>query len=648
MAGHAGPSHAHAGFGREDLERSISHRFEEIVRRDPTRPALEVSRRAFTYQELNRAANRVAHAILEREGHRASPVAILTEDGAFTVGAILGVLKASGTFVVMDPAFPHARLRAMLEDSQAGLLVTDGPSAALGRELAAGARAVLNAEELDPGLSTDDPALHVPPDAFAYIVYTSGSTGEPKGIIHNHRNLLHTIMNYTQSFAITAEDRLTLLHSCSFSSGLMDTFCAILNGASLHPFDLRKEGTAHLPAWLEAQRITIYSHLPSAFRQLASALTGRERFPCLRLIAVGSEPVTARDVDLYRRHFSPPCRFVNRLGTTETNNFRLYFVDRETPIEAGLVPAGYAVPDKDVLLLDEAGEAVEIGGIAEIAVRSRYLSPGYWQRPTLTREAFLPDPSGGGERIYRTGDLGVMRPDGCLVHLGRKDFQVKVRGHRIEVAEIEKVLLELHTIKEAAVVGRPDRRGDQRLVAYVVPAGAVAPTLGDLRRTLEARLPDFMVPSTFVMLEGLPRTPNGKIDRRALPAPPTNRPDLGYPYAPPMTPVEERLAGIWAEVLDMDRVGVHDHFLDLGGHSLLATQVLSQVLRVFARDLPLRSLFEARTVAAMAAVIAERQVGSDDGAADRLLAEVERLSEQEAERLLADEAARAGHPGRAS
>jgi acyl-coenzyme A synthetase/AMP-(fatty) acid ligase len=227
-------------------------------------------------------------------------------------------------------------------------------------------------------------------------------------------------------------------------------------------------------------------------------------------------------------------------------NFRKFFIDQGTSIMGSIVPVGYAVEDNEVLLLDEAGHDVGFNRVGEIAVRSRYIAPGYWCRPDLTDTTFLPDPAGGDARIYRTGDLGLMLSDGCSLHLGRKDFQVKIRGHRVEVAEVETALLDRGDIKEAVVVAREDRPGDQRLVAYLVPAGHLGPTVGELRGFLRAKVPDYMIPTAFVVIDALPMTLTGKVDRRALPAPGRARPGLASPFAAPYTPTERRLARIWA------------------------------------------------------------------------------------------------------
>jgi hypothetical protein len=327
-------------------------------------------------------------------------------------------------------------------------------------------------------------------------------------------------------------------------------------------------------------------------------------------------------------------------------------VDDQTPIPGSVLPIGYAVEDTEVLLLDDERREVVAGEIGEIAVRTRFASPGYWRRPELTRERFLLDPEGSDARVYLTGDLGRVLPDGCLVHVGRKEHHVKIRGQRIETAEIERALLDLDTIREAVVVVREgkeestsdsvdgDRRGvtgkgEPRLVAYLVPASWPAPTVSALRRALAQQLPDAMLPSAFVVLDGLPLNANGKVDRHALPALDGTRPELSVPYAPPRSPMEEVLTGIWAEVLELEQVGIHDDFLELGGHSLLATQVLSRVRSAFRVQLSQQALLGAPTVAEMAVEVARSPVeGTGGEGIDALLLELEQLSEEEARQFL--------------
>jgi acyl-coenzyme A synthetase/AMP-(fatty) acid ligase/acyl carrier protein len=311
---------------------------------------------------------------------------------------------------------------------------------------------------------------------------------------------------------------------------------------------------------------------------------------------LGGEPVYRRDVELFRRRVGSHCILVNRLAFTEASVAAQYFITAETELPASAVPVGRPADGMEILVLGEDGQAAGLEEVGEIALRSRHLSPGYWRRPDLTAQAFLPGPNGNGLRTYRTGDLGRLRADGLLEYAGRKDFRVKVRGYTIEVAEVEAALLEIGGVKSAVVLAREDQRGDQRLVAYLVPAGA-PPTAGELRTRLGDRLPDFMVPTAFVMLDAFPVTSTGKLDRLALPAPDLAQVETANGYAAPRTVTETTVAAIWAEVFALDRVGIHDDFFALGGHSLLAGQIVARIRRAFGVELPLGSLFDAPTVA---------------------------------------------------
>jgi acyl-coenzyme A synthetase/AMP-(fatty) acid ligase/acyl carrier protein len=344
---------------------------------------------------------------------------------------------------------------------------------------------------------------------------------------------------------------------------------------------------------------------------LVATIKEGQWFPKLRLIALGSEPLLVRDVVLYKQHFSPNCILVNRLGSTEALNFCFYFIDQQTEFSSHTVPAGYPVNDKEVLLIDEAGAPVGPGSIGEMTVRSPYLSPGYWHKPELTEKVFLADLEGGENRIYLTGDLGLIRPDGCLEYFGRKDFQIKIRGHRVELSEIEAALLNMDDLKEAAVMAVKDEAGELRLVAYIVPEQGGLVSAHRLYLFLKERLPNYMAPAAFVLLDSLPVNANGKLDRRALSAYDHQLQPLvaANAFVAPTTSTEERLAAIWATLLKLDRVGIQDDFFALGGHSLLGTQLMSRLKDAFGVDLPLASLFEAPTIAELGQLIEQMKNG---------------------------------------
>ena len=630
------PTGTFVPFPIEALNQSIPERFEKQVRLFPNRLAVKTRHHLFTYDQLNRKANRLAHALIERRGGGEENIAIMLEHGALQLIAILGVLKAGKTYVPLDPSYPHKRLAYMLADSRAELVISNQANRFLADTLAQNVP-VLDIDGLDSRLSTDNLNVFCSPRKQAFITYTSGSTGKPKGFSQTHCNIILDAMNYTNGGHFCVDDRFLLIASLSFVASVRTIYSALLTGASLFPFDLKKEGLTLLADWLMRNEITIYRSVPTVFRHFTASLTGAEAFPKLRLIYLGGEPVYKKDVDLYRKYFSEDCILVNRIGGGEASTFCSYFIDKKTVIKGNYVPVGYVVPYKEVMLLGEVQQGKDDSSIGEIGVRSNFLSPGYWNRPDLDRIAFLPDPGGGNLRVFRTGDLGSILSDGCLIHLGRKDFQVKIRGFRIETAEIELALVKHAAIKEAVVRPWESKPGDQRLVAYLVTAEKQAPTVTELRSFLAKVLPEYMIPSIFMTLDALPLNTSGKIDRLALPAPGRLRPLLDKAYVAPYTPMEKKLAEIWAQVLDLDQVGIIDNFFELGGHSLLATQIISRVVATFRINVSLKSLFQASTVTDMAVVITQKKaekVASKDF--DRILSEVESFSEKEAHRRFAD------------
>ena len=565
------------------------------------RVAVKTMECTLTYAELNRAANRVAQTILSQRGEGEEPIALLVEQGITAVVMLLGVLKAGKFYVPLNPSYPRARLVDAVSDVEPALILSSSLHFSLACDLALGKCHVVNYGSLDASRSELDPKLKISPDALGYLFYTSGSTGRPKGVPQSQRNILHQILTYSNGLHITADDRITMLHSHSFSASRLDIFSALLNGATLFPVSVAEAGITSLITLLKDDKITISHWIPTLFRHVLNVLGEHEQFPMMRVVVLGSEPVLLDDISLYKSHFAEDCTLVNRFGSTETGNICWNFFNHQSELSSDVVPAGYRVPGVDVFIIDEKGAKVPTGNVGEVCVQSRYLSNGYWNRPELTQAVFLPDPSGGDRGIYLTGDLGRMHADGCLDHLGRKDSQIKIRGFRIELGEIEAALQQHSMIHETVVVARDEIAGDKRLVAYVVTDQEAAPTTHELKSFLNQKLPEYMVPSAFVFLDSLPLTPNGKVDRKALPPPDPARPLVDQPCVAPRTPVEQLLASIWSEVLKFDKVGIHDNFFHLGGHSLLAIQVISRIRNDFRMDLPVRTLFEAPTIAQLAA-----------------------------------------------
>jgi amino acid adenylation domain-containing protein len=581
-----------------DLNRSVIHRFERVARQYSHRLAVKTNEQELTYDELNQSANRLARRIVTAQGTRNEPVAILMNQGAPMIVAILGVLKAGKIYVPLDPSNSTARLESILADCQTRCIVTEDESKL---RYASGTQ-IINLNDLDDSICTDNLALTLSPETLSAIIYTSGSTGVPKGVLEDHKYILRIIRAYSEDIVISPSDKLILLFSLTSNGAHGNLFGALLNGASVHCLDLKKGDMARLVTWLRKERITIYHSSASAFRTFAETLQVEEVFPDVRVVQLSAEPVLPRDVELCRRHFASTCIFINCLATTEVGPFLRYRLKLATPFVGDVLPVGFPTGGVRVKVVDEGGRDVGPNTTGQLIVQSRYLAIGYWDKPELTATKFLPDPEGADQRLYLTGDLVRMTADGFIFHIGRKDFQVKIRGYRVNTCDVEMVMLTRPDIKQVAVVSQPATSGELYLVAYYVPAQHALTTAAELRMYLRERLPDYMVPSAFVKLDALPTAPSGKVDRGALASLKNVTTDSETSFVAARTPTEEILAKIWMEILGTERVGVHDNFLDLGGHSLSAFQIIARVSETFGVDLSIQFFIDVdgATVAAMA------------------------------------------------
>jgi amino acid adenylation domain-containing protein len=596
------PSGTFVEFPMEEIEQSIPERFEKIVSKYPDRIAIKLGEQSLTYAELNAKANRLAHSIVDWLGDEAEPVAILLETGPTLMAATLGALKAGKFVVLLDPSFPESRNAAILEDSRAKVVISGRQNAPFVSRIANRGCQLIDFESASLATSDDDLRLSISPKALAFLIYTSGSTGQPKGVMQDHRSRLHQCMWSTNTYHICSHDRSSLLTSGN-SNAMSISLRTLLNGAMLLPFDVRREGVNRLASWLLRERISVCVMSSPLFRNLCETLTGEEGFPDLRLIRLSSETAYKSDFDLYKKYFPSKCLLANGLSPSEAGALTDYLMDQETEIPGNEIPVGYPLEDIEILLLDDGNKEVGPNQVGEIAVKSRYLSSGYWRRAALTEAKFRPEPEGNDRRLYLTGDLGLMLPDGCLLHKGRKDFRVKIRGFGVEIAEVENVLRDYAAINDGVVVARQNETGEARLVAYFTSPNRPGPSVSELRRFLKDKLPDYMIPSAFVMLDVMPLTPSGKVDREALFDPKDLRRELNTPLVAPRTSKEEKLVKIWAEELRIDQIGVHDNFFDLGGDSLIAMGVISQMRDDLQIELSLSRFFETPTVAALAAYI---------------------------------------------
>jgi len=574
--------------------------FEQQVARTPEAVAVVYKDQQVSYAELNARANQLAHYL---RGLGVGPevlVGVYVERSLEMVVGLLGILKAGGAYVPLDPAFPRERLTFMLKDSQAPVLLTQQH---LRTQLPASGVQVIALDADWAAIvrqSRRDPNNRIGPEALAYVIYTSGSTGLPKGVAIEHRSVINFLASMRHEPGLRAGDRLLAVTTLSFDIAVLELFLPLAVGACVEvvsrevvtdPVQLRKR-LAHSGA-------TVMQATPASWRMLVEG--GWERAPALKALCGGevlgrelADALLARTREVW-----------NLYGPTETTIWSaVYKVQGEQGVR-GAVPLGRPIAHTQLYVLDAAMRQVPAGVVGELYIGGAGLARGYLNRPELTAEQFVPDPfrSAPGGRLYRTGDLARSRPDGSLEFLGRVDHQVKLRGYRVELGEVEAVLQDQAGVRQVVAVVREDGPGDTRLIAYLVVDPHRPPTVSQLRRQLAARLPDYMVPSTFMLLDSLPLTPNGKVDRRALPVPGPGRPDLEQAYMAPRTPLELFLARLWCEVLKLDRVGIYDNFFDLGGDSIRGAMFINKLQQHLGEPIFIVTLFDAPTVVAFAAFL---------------------------------------------
>ncbi|MBN1148156.1 MAG: amino acid adenylation domain-containing protein [Anaerolineales bacterium] len=577
--------------------------------------ALRADNQGLCYADLNREANMLAHAILARRENVSEPIPFILEHGPAGVIAMLGIMKAGKAYVPVDPFYPPAWITHILDDIHASLVITNNQNLPLTMTSLETPRAaeVLNLDALDHDLPNADPRQAIAPGDMAYILYTSGSTGRPRGAIHSHQDAMHNMIAQTNDLALSPSDRFALFISFGFEASRFAIYGALHNGGVLSLYDIRSKGLGGLPDWIDQEEISVLLCTPSTFRYMSTLIPENRRFASVRLIVLGGESVSSQDVRLFRQHFAQDCVLVNTLGTTETGIITRYLIDYHSPLDSQNIPAGFPLGDKRIELVDEAGRPVATGQVGEILVKSRYLSPGYWRQPALNEEKFTVDPVDKQLRIFHTGDLGYLHPDGCLEHLGRKDSQIKIRGFRVNVAEVEAIIHQHPGVKNVAVIAQEIKHipSEKQLVAYVEVATKSILSKQGLRDFLTGKLPDYMLPTAIQLLDSLPLTPTGKVNRAALPKPEEVKQDQRRAYIGPRDGLERQLTGIWEHVLGAKPVGVQDDYFELGGNSLLAAQLFTQIEKVFGKKLPLATLFQAPTIEQQAAILRQQDYAPD-------------------------------------
>jgi len=593
-----------------DWPDSLAGLFETQVSRTPDAVAVECDGLELTYAQLDRQANRLANVLQQHGVGAGALVGLCLERSAELPVALIAVLKAGGAYVPLDPEYPPSRLELMLRDARAALLVTD--SELVGRFESGDTPILCLDRETDAVAQASDarPSPAATLDDLGYVIYTSGSTGTPKGVAMGQRALANLLLWHLANPRLAQPARALQFTPLSFDVSfqeIMSTWCS--GGTLVMVSDEERLDPEKCLRFMDARRIERL-FLPFVALQCLAEAAGR----------IGTVPPSLRDVITAGEQLQvnphiasffeqlADCPLHNHYGPTETHVVTSHVLTGPPSVWPPLPPIGRPIANTQIHILDDNGKPVSPGETGELHVGGTALAQGYLHRPELTGERFLPDPFSADEtaRLYRTGDLARQLPAGDIEFLGRRDAQLKIRGYRIEPGEVEVALGEHAGVRQAAVIAREDEPGEKRLVAYVVAAGTPAVSTSAIRRHLAERLPDYMVPSAFVVLDGLPRTPSGKIDRRNLPPPGRERPDLDHPYAAPRSDRERAFAEVWCEVLELDKVGIDDSFFELGGTSLLSLQAIARLRERHAINVPVVRLFEQPTIAQLAGSQDER------------------------------------------
>jgi amino acid adenylation domain-containing protein len=635
---------------------SVQELFSKAAGKYKSNIAIEGAAKRLTYGVLEEKANKLASLLMQSAASPGSIVAIMTDSTVEMIASIIGILKAGCVFVPLDANLPEQRLKAMLSDVQPRWFLVESKYLPVINRLNAenglsGVAIILDGSRppdrpysnitVADCLREDNVALNrdvkFDPDMPCYIYFTSGSTGRPKGIVGRLAAIDHFVRWEIERFDIQEGTRVSQLTTPSFDAFLRDVFTPLCAGGTICLPDGRNAilDSRKLIDWIDIEQINLLHCVPSLFRSLINEELNPYYFSSLKYILMAGEPLLPSDVRKWCSIFGDRIQLVNLYGPSETTMVKLFYFVKPSDADRGSIPIGKPMEGAEALILDQSARPCPKGDVGEIYIRTPFRSLGYYNQPELTRKTFIPNPfsKSPNDIIYKTGDLGRVLEGGELEFLGRKDHQVKIRGVRVELHEIENLMREHAAVKDVAVVDREDQNGQKYLCSYVVidPAGE-PPSFRDY---LAGHLPDYMIPSAFIILKALPRTQTGKVDRGALPAPGQYRSESDSPYLAPRTPAEQELVEIWQELLGVKQVSIYDNFFNLGGHSLSLTQLGSRILTSFQVELPLEVLFENPRLVDMTRAIAAAQFGQEDEVEmEKMLSELKGLSPEEIKALL--------------
>ncbi|MEK8017264.1 MAG: amino acid adenylation domain-containing protein, partial [Candidatus Parabeggiatoa sp.] len=604
-------------------KRGILELLDQTCQNYPENIAIQRNDKAVTYALLDTLANQLANYLMANQLPKGSIIAVMLDDRINIIIALIGILRAGCVFVPLDPEFPEGRLRHIVKElSPDGFItqphrrivanMTDKKTRLLNLE---GNQSTNKAKQLIPiiealnSFSAEKPSVSIDNEAMCYIYHTSGSTGTPKGIAGRLKSISHFIRWEIETFNVSQGWRISQFTMPTFDAFLRDVFVALCAGGTIciPPENNKLLDSQTLIDWIDKQQINLIHCVPALFKIMVSDALDSQKLKSLQYILMAGEVLPVYDVKTWMDTYERKIQLVNLYGASETTMVKFYHGVQKSDVERGFIPIGQPMKGAKAIILDDNQELCPQGIIGELYIRTPFLTLGYYNKPELTQAVFVPNPfsQNPDDLIYKTGDLARVLSDGHFQFIGRKDNQVKIRGIRVELGEIEKVLIHHRLVKNAVVLFREDNSGNQRLVAYIVPALEQAPKTNELQRFLKEKLPEYMVPSIFITLEAIPLTSHGKIDRQALPKPAKIRQQPEKNLVAPKNALELQLTQIWEKVLGISPIGIQDNFFDLGGHSLLAITLLSQIEKHFNKRLPLITLFQLPTIAQQASLLSE-------------------------------------------
>ena len=593
--------------------KTIVNKFKDIVQRHPNNIAINSGDKKLSYEKLNEYANKVANSIRTSTENHHNNIALLFDHSEDMIIGILGVLKAGRTYVPIDPLYPLERAQKIIKDSGSFTLITNTNELSLAHKLVHSSGKeikIINISDLG-NESKVNPELKIKEDQAAYILYTSGSTGQPKGVVQSHQTIVHSIDNYINELDIKESDNVLLTTSYSHTVSVIDIFSGLFAGASLTLLNVKKDFNAQFfGEWINKMDVSIIHVVPTLYRYAVKFVDDRSLLRKVRLVILGGEGVFLTDVELYKEKFPDNCLFINLYGSSEVILGTLHVIDKNYSDTRKVIPIGYPFENIEAHVLDENKNESQVHSIGEIYFKGEFLNPKYYNDPTGTDKLFSYK-GNSDDRLIKMGDLAKFLPDGSLLLMGRKDNQVKINGNRVELLEIEIALNSDKAIEQSVVMPLKNEKGELFLVAYITVTEEI-PNIENIKEELRKKLPEYMIPSFFVKLSKMPLTPNGKIDRNALPKVDYKKLIENF-EAKEKTELQEKILKLWKETFERENITIHDNFFQLGGNSLLATELVSKIYNITNEDFELNVIFDNQSVYEIAKFIESRKGTIESG-----------------------------------